>query len=60
MEEENNNNNNTEEDFYHCPICGKFGHTPNQETIDAIKEVENGGGVSFNSIKEFFEELHKD
>lgn len=39
----------------------KENHIPNDETIAAFKEIENGGGCTFEgTIEEFFEELLKD
>jgi DNA-damage-inducible protein J len=34
-----------------------FDLTPNQDTIDAINELESGGGTKFNSIEELFKDL---
>lgn len=31
--------------------------TPNAETIEAIEELENGGGIKYNNSKDFYEDL---
>jgi DNA-damage-inducible protein J len=34
-----------------------FDLTPNQDTIDAINELESGGGTKFNTKEELFKHL---
>ena len=48
-----------------CELCKKYmdkdGHLiPNEETLKAIQELENGEGKTFNTIEELFEDLNKD
>ncbi len=34
-------------------------HTPNQETIAAMRELERGDGLVYPSVEELFREMHK-
>jgi hypothetical protein len=41
-----------------CPLCKKYGHVPNAETIRSFKEFEAGQYKSFKSIKDLMEDLN--
>lgn len=46
-------------DSYDCPLC-KIYHTPNETTLAAIRELEEGRGHRVNSVEELMEQLHAD
>jgi DNA-damage-inducible protein J len=34
--------------------------TPNAETVEAMQELQNGGGATFNTLNELLEDLERD
>ena len=51
MNQQDNNEND-------CPLCKRYS-TPNKETLEAIKEPEEGKGIRVNSVEELMAELNK-
>lgn len=45
-----------------CPygVDEKYDEIPNEDTLAAIEEMENGGGYLVDSVKDLFDELAKD
>ena len=54
-------------DVEHAPKWGRLGEqddyfwkTPNETTVNAMKELEDGDGQKYQSVKEFFNDLRED
>ncbi len=43
---------------YKCPLCAAYGHTPNKETIDAIRECRENKNLESQTLAEFLAELY--
>lgn len=49
------------ESGYVCEFCGQSEHKPNEETRAALRELERGGGKSFDTVDALMEDaLGKD